>query len=63
MPDALVATPDTSAMLPRFGPLYVLGGLPWFFRRLRMEEHSVERVARAAAQGGVLTLSRLTSPA
>jgi len=41
-------------MLRRFGPLYYAGGLPWFFRRLRMEDHSVERVQRAAARGPVV---------
>lgn len=41
-------------MLHRFGPLYYLSSLPWFFRRLRMEENSVDRVRRAQARGPVV---------
>lgn len=41
-------------MLHRFGPLFYLLALPWFFRRLRMEDNSVERVRRAHARGPVV---------
>ncbi|MSQ02203.1 MAG: hypothetical protein EXR71_09975 [Myxococcales bacterium] len=50
----LVATPHSSAMLPVQGPLYWLSGLPWFLRLLRMEDHSAERVRRAAERGPVV---------
>lgn len=43
-----------SGMLPAFGPAYYLLGLPFFFRNLRMEEHSAERVRRAAERGPVV---------
>lgn len=48
------ATPHPSAMLRSFGPLYWLAGLPFLFRRLRMEDHSAERVRLAAARGPVV---------
>ncbi len=51
---SLVAAPHSSAMLPVSGPLYWLSGLPWFMRRLRMEDHSAERVRRAAERGPVV---------
>ena len=51
---ALVATPHTSAMLPVQGPLYWLSGLPWFLRRLRMEDFSAERVRVAAQRGPIV---------
>jgi len=41
-------------MLPVQGPLYWLSGLPLFFRRLRMEDHSAERVRRAAERGPIV---------
>jgi glycerol-3-phosphate O-acyltransferase len=50
----LVSAPHSSAMLPVQGPLYWLSGLPWFMRRLRMEDHSAERVRRAAEQGPIV---------
>lgn len=51
---ALVATPHSSAMLPVQGPLYWLSGLPWFLRRLRLEDHSAERIRRAAERGPIV---------
>lgn len=54
MSDLVVADPYRSGMLRSFGPLYYLGGIPWFFRHLRMEDHSVERIQRAAALGPVV---------
>ncbi len=57
-PHALVeaTSPDSfrSGMLPRFGLPYFLLGLPLFFRTLRMEDHSAERIRRAAAGGPVV---------
>lgn len=50
-PLAPSALPARAAMLPSFGPLYYALGLPWLFRRLRMEDHSAERVRRAAQAG------------
>ena len=50
----LVAAPHSSAMLPVQGPLYWLSGLPLFLRRLRMEDHSAERVRRAAERGPIV---------
>lgn len=41
-------------MLPAFGPLYYLFGLPWFFRKLKMEDHSAERVRRATDRGPIV---------
>lgn len=41
-------------MLHRFGPLYALSGLPFFFRNLRMDEHSVERIRHAHERGPVV---------
>ncbi|MFZ5478202.1 MAG: 1-acyl-sn-glycerol-3-phosphate acyltransferase [Myxococcota bacterium] len=41
-------------MLRGFGPLYYLLGLPFFFRNLRMEDHSAERVRKAAEAGPVV---------
>jgi glycerol-3-phosphate O-acyltransferase len=41
-------------MLPSFGPAYYLSGLPYFFRHLRMEDHSAERIRRAAEAGPVV---------
>lgn len=43
-----------SGMLRAFGPAYYLLGLPFFFRNLRMEDHSAERVRRAAERGPVV---------
>lgn len=51
---ALVATPHSSAMLPVQGPLYWLSGLVWFMRRLRLEDHSAERIRRAAERGPIV---------
>ena len=51
---ALVVQPHSSAMLPASGPLYWLSGLPWFMRRLRMEDHSAERVRLAAERGPIV---------
>ena len=41
-------------MLRAFGPAYYLLGLPFFFRNLRMEDHSAERVRRASEKGPVV---------
>jgi len=41
-------------MLRRFGLLFYLSGLWWVVRGLRLEEHSAERIRRAAAQGPVI---------
>jgi glycerol-3-phosphate O-acyltransferase len=41
-------------MLPSFGLGYYLLGLPLFFRNLRLEDHSAERVRRAAERGPVV---------
>ncbi len=57
-PYALVeaTSPDSfrSGMLPSFGLAFYLLGLPAFFRTLRMEEHSAERIRRAAERGPVV---------
>lgn len=50
----VVQEPHRSAMLGSFGPLYALTGLPFFFRRLRMEDHSAERVRVAATRGPII---------
>lgn len=50
----LTEQPHSSAMLPIQGPLYWLSGLPLVLSRLRMEDHSAERVRRAAARGPVV---------
>ncbi len=50
----LPATTWHSGMLERYGPLWTLAGLPFFFRHLRLEEHSAERVRAAAALGPVV---------
>ncbi len=50
----LAAATHSSAMLPVHGPLYWLSGLPFLLRRLRMEDHSAERVRRAAEKGPVV---------
>ncbi len=49
--NALAASTHSSAMLPVHGPLYWLSGLPFLLRKLRMEDHSAERVRRAAELG------------
>lgn len=54
MPPNLMSAPDPAAMLPAFGPLYYLAGMPLFLGRLRMEDHSAERVRRAAEKGPVV---------
>ncbi len=49
-------SPDAfrSGMLPSFGLAWYLLGLPLFFRRLRMEAHSAERIRRAAELGPIV---------
>lgn len=49
-------TPESfrSGMLPMFGAAFFLLGLPIFFRSLRMEDHSAERIRRAAERGPVV---------
>jgi glycerol-3-phosphate O-acyltransferase len=41
-------------MLPAFGIPYFLMGMPLFFRTLRMEDHSAERIRRASERGPVV---------
>lgn len=41
-------------MLEDFGPLWYLSGFAFFFRRLRMDDTSAERVRRAMQQGPVV---------
>lgn len=43
-----------SGMLPAFGVAWFVLGLPFLFRKLRMEGHSAERVRRAAERGPVV---------
>lgn len=43
-----------SAMLETFGPLWYASGLWFFFRNLRMDDHSAERVRKAAMRGPVV---------
>ncbi|MDP2312989.1 MAG: 1-acyl-sn-glycerol-3-phosphate acyltransferase [Pseudomonadota bacterium] len=52
--DATAPDSFRSAMLPAFGPAFYLLGLPLFFRTLRMEDHSAERIRRAAERGPVV---------
>lgn len=55
MVPALVAPePYRSGMLRSFGPLYYLSALPFFFRNLRMEDHSAERIRHAHEKGPVV---------
>lgn len=52
---ATVAEPRLpSGMLPRFGLFYRLSGLRFFFRNLRMDEASTERIRTASARGPVV---------
>lgn len=46
--------PHGAAMTPRFGWLARLTGLAWLVGRLRMEDHSVEQVEAARAEGSVV---------
>ncbi len=46
--------PYRSGMLRSFGPLYYLSALPFFFRNLRMEDHSAERIRHAHEKGPVV---------
>ena len=41
-------------MLESFGPLWYLSGFSLFFRNLRMDDHSAERVRKAALRGPVV---------
>ena len=43
-----------SAMLESFGPLWYVTGLWFFSRHLRMDDHSAERVRKAALRGPVV---------
>lgn len=43
-----------SAMLRSFGPAYYLSAMPWFFRNLRMEDHSARRIRHAHEKGPVV---------
>ncbi len=43
-----------SAMLETFGPLWYVSGLWFFSRNLRMDDHSAERVRKAALRGPVV---------
>ena len=52
-----------AGMLRRFGPLYWLSGMAFWFRRLRMDNASVENIRKAHSNGPVVyvmyTKSRL----
>ncbi|MES2643596.1 MAG: 1-acyl-sn-glycerol-3-phosphate acyltransferase [Myxococcota bacterium] len=52
--DATAPESFRSGMLPSFGAPFFLLGLPLFFRTLRMEDHSAERIRRAAERGPVV---------
>lgn len=41
-------------MLEEFGPLWYLSGFSFFFRRMRMDDHSAERVRTAMLRGPVV---------
>lgn len=43
-----------TGMPPEMGALYYLSGLGLAFRKIRMEDHSAERIRRAAGQGPVV---------
>ncbi|MDP2307880.1 MAG: 1-acyl-sn-glycerol-3-phosphate acyltransferase [Pseudomonadota bacterium] len=52
--DATAPESFRSGMLATFGAGFFLLGLPIFFRNLRMEDHSAERIRRAAERGPVV---------
>jgi glycerol-3-phosphate O-acyltransferase len=41
-------------MLDRFGALYYLSGLAWAYRKLRLEDHSAEKIRQASSKGPVV---------
>jgi len=49
-----IARDGPSAMLEEFGPLWFASGLWFFFRHLRMDDNSAERVRKAAQRGPVV---------
>ncbi len=61
--DATAPEAFRSGMLPVFGLAYYLLGIPLFFRNLRMEEHSAERVRRAAERGPIVYVLHTRSAA